>query len=942
MKINLSLKYWLRHKKRAFTIIFAVTVSMAALTCAAFLARSSSVAYLESLLDISGAYDIQFVDVSPETLAAYQTDARFSTVGTLYRGGSVFSLNGKEFCYGALDDSAVALYHSTPSEGRYPQKSGEITACRSFFEANGCSPQVGASLPLSLYDKNGRLFREGTFTIVGILDDRNWRQLIEKGSYVFPNVFFHKSDIPQDSACDLLANYAFSADVNVEQINEELSQKGIEFYEGNRIMMMNTVSLVPIYEFSENALYNALGTAHKDFYAYALIPTFAFVVMFVAFISICNVVASSLSERKHQLAMLRCIGMSWEKVFQMALAEAICMVFAGIVAGFVIGVTSYLLILTIQGEVLNLPVYPSFSVNPVIKATTINPYLFPAAACFVCSFLAITLPYLTLLRKSTVEGLHSNHTVALGRRRGTRNKFALLGKLSGGLAQNISLFLIVVAIVWSAVFGYTYFMAQSDLDNQTYTFQLEENRLLGFDYFAQRDFYSAVCGPAQLNRHGSGIPPELADEITASDFIEKFLSCIEVKSTKIVFRQEEINKETLTALSPANLDNAKQEELEELHEKSLDVQGYQDEELLFNIPTIGVTDSELELLSKYLIDGTFDIEKLQSGEEIWILRTTETDPFPLRQKLSMTDVVIDDAVVEEFDFSSGYVPEGYEPTFYYDYTTYENMKDMPGYAFGTRCDYEVEVGGHLKIDDKEIAEFFQTSGLVGNCGFLIICSENALSKWGLPDRNYTKLGVLLKEDAQIADFEQLWYRIIGNSKEVSSQSHASIIRQMHNAEATNMSIYFSIIMIVVILGLVGVINSISLRVRRKLYSYSVLRAMGLSKTGLVSLILRQGIGYVLIGAITSILPLGVFELFRQIAIAYGNADSGMLLPEGDRFNIPWYSLFPSRIELFAQPLIPIILIVFLSVCLIVLVSNVLPAIWVAKKNITDALRNDDF
>lgn len=942
MKLFLSFKYWIRHKKRAFSIVFAVAVSMAALTCAAFLARSSSVANLESQLDISGNYDVLLPDVSQDMLARYQKDERFSASGVLYRGGSVFSSNGMEFCYGSLDESAIDLYHSTPAEGRYPQKSGEITACRSFFEADGCYPKIGASLPLSLYDRDGNLCKEGTFTIVGILDDRNSRQLTGKDGYVFPNVFVHQSDIPQgDGGIDLLADYEFSTDI--AKLKEEFSQRGVEFYDGSRIMMMNAAALVPITEISEKALYNALGSAHKDFYAYALIPVFSFIVLFAAFVSICNVVASSLSERKRQMAMLRCIGMSKGSVFQMAFTEAACMIFAGMAVGFVIGMAFYLLILNVQGTVLGLQVYPAFFVNPVIAATTVNPYLFPAAACFACSLLAILLPYVVFLHKSSIEGLHEGHAAVWRRRTGRKHKSALFGKLSGGLAQNISLFLIVVVIVWSSVFGYTYFLAQSAVDNQHYEKLLEDTRLMGFDYFAERNFDTAVCGSAQLNRHSSGITPQLAGEIAASDCVEQFLSCIEAKSTKAVFNQKEIDDKTLAALSPVSLDHQVQKGLEELHEKSLAVQGYQDDELLFNIPTIGAADSDLERLSEYLTDGEAGLEKLGSGEEVWILRTTGTDPFALGQKLSMTDVVIEDPTVEAYDFSSGYIPEGYEPHFYYDDTEYENMKHQPGYAFGKRCDYEVTVGGHLDITDEKLAAFFQTNGLAGDCGFLILCSENALAKWGLPDRNKTKLGVVIKEDASITDFEQLWYRMIGNSKEVSCQSQSAIIRQMHDVEAMNMSIFFSIIIIVVILGLVGMIDSINLRVRRKLYSYSVLRAIGLSKAGLILVILRQGISYVLIGAMTSILPLVVFEWFRKRADAYNNTGAAaMLLSENGRYNIPWQRLFPTRVELFAQPLIPIVLTAFLFVCLIMLVSNVLPAVWVTKKNITDALRNDDF
>lgn len=941
MKINLSLKYWSKHKKRAFSVIFAIAVSMAALICATFLARSSSVAYLESQLDIGGNYDVIFPKIAENWLAYYKNDDRFSAAGTLYRSGKIFSPTGTEFFFGALDNNtAVDLYHSTPETGRYPQKSGEITACHSFFEANGCYPEIGATLFLTLYDQDGVYFKEGEFTIVGILDDKNTRVLFEKDDYVFPQVFLSLEDIPQNSDQDLIADYALSADIR--HMKEEFQEQEIEFYDGTRIMMMNTVALVPITEISEKNLYDFLGVAHKDFYAYALIPIFSSVVLFVAFVSICNAVSTSLSERKYQLAMLRCIGMDNVNVMKMALTESLCMVLAGMGIGFILGIAAYVIILAIQGTFLNLNVYPAFSVNPVIEATTVNPYLFPTAVCFVCSFSAILIPYLIQLHKSPTEGLRSNSPAAPKRILIIKNKSYILGKLSGGLQQNLSLFIIVIVVVWSSVFGYSYFSAQSVVDNQTYQLMLENSRLMGLDYLAERDFYTATCGNAQLNRHGSGISPELAEKIAAFDSVKSFFACIEARSTKAFFSADELSDEALMTLSSVNLDNSIPEGLEELYEKSLRTQGYLDSEVLFNIPTIGVSDSELEFLAEYIADGNINMEKLRSGEEVLILRTTGTDPFSVGQTLSMTDVVIDDPIIEEYDFTTGYVPDGYEPHFYYDYTDYTDMANMPGYAFGTRCDYTVTVGGHIEISDHDIAQFFQTQGLIGDCGFNILCSEIAFSKWGLPDRNYTKLGVSLEDHAHIADFEKLWYSIMGNSKDISSTSQAFIIRQMNNVEASNISIFFSIIAIVVILGLVGMSNSINLRVRRQLHAYSILRAVGYSKADLVFMILRQGLIYVLIASITSFIPLWIFELFRKKAIVYAASDPGVILAENGRFNIPWYSLFPKRIELFDQPLILIVPMIFIIVCFIILISNVLPAIWVVRKNITDALKNDDF
>ncbi|MDE7222469.1 MAG: ABC transporter permease [Acetatifactor sp.] len=799
-------------------------------------------------------------------------------------------------------------------------------------------------MDLELCDFEGNVIQKSEFTIAGVLENERGtninRSFDGRISYTFPQVFLYCGDMPENSARDLLANYAVGTDI--QQMKREWEDKGIAFYNGGRIMMLNVTAFAPLTEISEAGLNEALGEAQKDFYAYALIPTFSGIVLIVAFVSVYNVISTSLSERKRQLAMLRCIGMERRQTVRLALAETLFMVISGMVIGFALGVAVYISILAFQKSV-GIIVYPAFRVNNVIRATTVNPYVFPAVSCFICSFLAVLLPYIKELNSSPIEGMQRDDPITHGKPLGIKSRGAVLGKMSGGVRQNLSCFIIILIVSWAAVFGYSYFSSQSVLDNRVYRLRLEDSQLMGLDFLAQRDFYSANCGSAQLNRHSSGISPEFAARIYESNDAKTVYSMIEAKSTKAVYRVNEADKDILEAISTVNLDNIVQTGLEELYEKSLRTQGYLEDEELFNIPTVGVSADTLDLLTQYLIDGNIDKEKLLSGEEVLLLQTTEYSPYSVGDRIPMTDVVIDDPAAEEFDFSHGYVPEGYEPDFYFQYTDNGNPDSYPGYAFGQRCDYEVTVGGHIVISDPEIAAFFYTEGLVGDCGFNILCATNAFSQWGLPDRNYSRLGVRLAEDANAERFDELWYSVIGSSRETGSTSVAAIRRQMNSVTRTNISIFYAMIVIVIILGLMGIMNATNLRIRRQLRTYSVLRAVGFSKRGLMAMILKQGLVYAAVGSVTSFIPLSFFELVRRNAIAATNAGVGiMLTAQNGRMDIPWQSLFPRYIELFAQPVPLIICAVFGMMCMIILLSNVIPATWIARKNITEALRNDDF
>ncbi|MCH5207068.1 MAG: ABC transporter permease, partial [Oscillospiraceae bacterium] len=628
--------------------------------------------------------------------------------------------------------------------------------------------------------------------------------------------------------------------------------------------------------------------------------------MITAFVSISSVMSTSLSERKRQLAMLRCIGMEKRKGLLMALGESLVMVSIGIAAGFLVGIGAYLLTLFIQKELLEMHVYYAFTVHPVIAATTVDPYILPAAACFITGFLATLIPYLIELNKSPVEGLHDNTKSRSKPGIRVKGKAAVLGKISGGFKQNISFFIIVTVVIWAAVFGYSFFAAQTEINTRSQRDKLDAE-LMGLDYLAQRSEFYAL-GNAQLNRHNLGLSPESVNVFSDNNNVETVFAAIEAKSTKAVYNSETVDKEIANALSSTNSYNQVLiGDMGQLKE-TMSAQGYLENEVLYNIPTLGVSEETLDMLSEFIIEGSYNKEKLLSGEEILILNTSRNSPYSVGDIIPMTDIVIDEPEFEEFDFSYGAVPENAVPSFYYVFPDDPVRYEWPCYAFGTRQDYSVTVGGIVNITDENIRSFFRTDGLVGNCGFNILCADSALEKWGLPDRNPTKLGVKLSKNANLADFEKLWFSVIGSSSKVGSSSVTAIRRGLNTIERSNMSIFAAVIITVVILGLVGIVNSVNLRVRRGLRSYSTLRAVGLPKKGLIALIMRQGLIYAVMGAITSLIPLGVYEAFRRTAQEFISNGGGSIGFDADgRYVYKWQHNFPTHIELWKQPIFLIIL-----------------------------------
>ena len=951
MKINLSLKYWLNHRLRAFSVILAVAVAMMALTCTAFLVRGASATHLEGILEGVGLEDFTLIGVDSVTLNKYKSDDRIDESGILHRDGKIIISGETEFVLGAMTKECAPIYYFPFEEGGYPEKSGEIAVTRTMLEALAYPVSVGITIKVDIYDFDNNFIENREFTVSGVLKDqsdyyfepiRKTRQYpaypYNANYYAGPTVFLHPDDLSKNAKTDLLLVSAKSE--NYYSLLSEFIENKIDYVLGSKITQINIITESRTGSTEEEML-ESLKFANPDEYTRTLIPVFTAVAMIVAFVSIFSVISTSLAERRRQLSMLRCIGMTKKKAFLMLVSETLVMVMIGLSIGCVLGIGAYLATFFVQKNLLGMETYLAFSVHPAVASVTVSPYVFPLVSCFICGTLAILIPSLIELYKSPIEGLQDKSGTKKRTLFKLNNSSLLIGKISGGILRNLSYYIIVIVVVWSGVFGCTYFKARTDFATKTLKKELD-TELFGVDYLANRtDFYP--LGNAQLNRHFLGIPPKYAEKITNLSNVEKAFKAIEIRSTKVIFERGGLDKETEKAISSVNTANAISMGLDDLFYKTLEFQGYSENEVLYNIPTVAVTTEIFEELSKYLVEGEINIDKLRSGEEVLVVKSENSELFSVGDTVSMTDVVIEDKAAEEYEFQRGGVPEGAEISFYFNYP--DEVRDdlvSPGYAFGERKDFTVKVGGVLEFGDDAISGFFKTTSLIGDCNFQFICDENAVLEWRLPDRNYTKLGVKIKDNADVDEFEKIWFEVVRNSKRVSSNSVSKIRRELNNTENANASIFLAIIITVVILGLVGIVNSANLRVRKGLRSYSTARALGLSKNKLMGIIMRQGVICTFCGAISSLIPLSVYELFRQSASEYVNSVGMVQVNEKGGLLWTWQDNFPYFIVLWNQPLYFIIPMVFVAVCAVIIISNIIPARWIARKNITEALRNDDF
>ncbi|MFA5675170.1 MAG: FtsX-like permease family protein, partial [Christensenellales bacterium] len=708
---------------------------------------------------------------------------------------------------------------------------------------------------------------------------------------------------------------------------------------------------------SEASLIADLSDAQKDFNAQVLIPVITMLTLIITFLSTYDVVSTSMEERSRQFGLLRCMGMTQKSVFLRLAAEALAFVLASMLIGFIIGVFIYWLIITIQINVFEMRTFYAFNVHKVIDAITLNPYAYPLIAGFVCAFAAVLMPAFRHIFLSPLEifsGLRHSKKIKAYRPRQSAMRL-LSGRLHSKLVQNLTTVIIVITLMSAGFFGFLYFSAQAESSNSGYQKALKNANLHGLDYLAAKDFNKASCGAAQLNLHGTGMREKELQKLKNSGYADKIRYAIEAKSTKAVYTESEENTKIINAIEGCGL-HPWYDFLIDLHNKSLLHQGYAENERLFNIPTVGISKEGLEELKGFLAKGSINYDALAAGEEVLILEVEGkgiTNPYNIGDIITMTDAVIDNIDVENYDFSSGMIPEGLEPHFYYVYTNPDASPELgedgkpveiSGYAFGKRNDYTVKVGGRLVVTDETLAQFYFSEPLQGDCGFNFLCHKDAFEYWGLPDRNYTKVGAALGNAGNIEAFDRIWFSAMGNSRDMISVSTADIRISMRDSVYVNMSTFFAMIVMLVALGLVGIVNTIKLRMRKQAQTFSMLRAIGMRITDIKMLVVRQNLRYPLIGALLCWIPVAVFEAVKRYIydMLESGVYSGMIAPVNGKIQFPWYKSFPLHIDLLKQPLVPAFLITFAVMTLIMVIASLLPIRWLGKQSIVETIRRDDF
>lgn len=297
--------------------------------------------------------------------------------------------------------------------------------------------------------------------------------------------------------------------------------------------------------------------------------------------------------------------------------------------------------------------------------------------------------------------------------------------------------------------------------------------------------------------------------------------------------------------------------------------GYEKSSTLFRERIISLNDEMLEILTPYIIDGNIDIGELKMGDKIIFCtninnhQITEGDTFILSQIVN-------------------------------------------GYMFSK----EVEIATVVLLPENR-ADLYKIYGKS------FIWHHDAFGEVGL-DVNYSDIRIELKDSTKSGDIKSRIHDVVSlNTDETNKMTVWSGIEENEIYRNTGRLTRLFIYIIVFIMGFYALINIISyfnLRIRERLQLYGVMRAIGMTKYQLISMIQIEAAHFALISVLLGVgLSILVFIAFHRIPA------KGISV-----FNVIPYSS---------------ILITSTGLIIIVLLSVLLPVMQIFKQSEVDEIRS---
>lgn len=872
-----SLQYWKKNNIKYLSILFTIMIGIAAIFTSACLIKSRKITELEETLNNGGCYDLAIYDVSEELKEELKRDARIETAGILYDLGSLENENGIRCTVGAMENqSTEEMVHLSAIEGRYPEKEGEIAIDRISLQCMGVQPKLGEVLQVSKKDADGNVLGEVGYVVVGLIEQtymaengqiytrRNYTSESAEGYIKIDCPFAYVSVQERDSFGKntkehLFANVKTGEDYDDDTLRKELLEKygaAIEL-DYNRYTRSHYADTLLGYAATEdgsmetaNGYLSALkriGTSStdKDFLAKYMIPVFSILIAITVFISLYEAFGHYFFVRKRELGIYRCVGMSKALMMKFLFGELGIVILPGIFGGLLLGYVAYRAIVRGIKIIGGATILSAFELEPYfapfIKAATPDPFFYSLGVVGIAAVLVFGIQLWRVRRLSPLEACTQDRIVS--------REYRKYQRLFG---LNVVLLLVSISL------GYLFFSTETRYENGLLQNRAEESLYQKSDYMMEKNTEYSLLSNGRELRHDAGISEESLEKLKLAEETEQFYAVIQCKGTQLVENTDGA-KQTLAASLLEDViefewgeDDPNYENMKLRYERDRSRTGFTEKESLYHLPVCATSQEEIEGFAAEVTDGAVHMEQINKGEEIVVAYHGEKPKVSVGETLHMTEVVYPvEADVSPGFFANGLLEEA-EP----DYADAYGVQ----YCVGRRKDFSVKVGAILYVADDHLWDFYMVDN---ESGINLLTTVKGLEQWELPDENYTKVSVKLKEKSDVDAFEAIWYQTLTDGKIMKMQSLEKLKGEIRQNSAVNYTIFSAMAVLLFVVSLFGMGNILTMQIVSENKRNSVLRALGMRKAELKWRLIKEQLGGLTSGCVLAVLETGILLHIRD-------------------------------------------------------------------------------
>lgn len=805
--IFILLKYWKKHLKSAFALIFSGALLTAIVFTMLMSAREECVRYYHNVFDQEGHFDIIIANSNDELLSRVTESKKTYDYGVI----NVFGEMGYRenwFTYGTISDEHD-LWHVPLDEGRMPETENEIAAVGSVLDAFYWVGKCGGTITL-----DGK-----EYTVTGIInsDYGTLRPVcnpflppelqpiveISNSPYRIPLIFVGKSDEAPLYRIDLIGGF-FAPDITDNEFEESVNY----LYElvGYEDRWFDC-------KCDSNILYARIHTQPTKF-----LMIITWIGAAISALSVYSVLRMIFIERRGRIEILKRIGMPKRGIYKMYALE--CAGFAVIqtLVGLLAGLAAYGGIWLFKTGALGEKPYSAFTDLAIVYEKTSDPVFFACVVSIVVAVAAYLINVLTAKTKTKAPGKNTKP-------RSLYRCFTAAFRQSKITAvQLISLTL----ICFSAIMGYMFYTdngkeitaplayVPSKVSYYANGFDMEKNNIAEY-YFSATPTVNILghmnnkpihSFPFIMDDFSGGFNDELVARLPEGSFITGNLEQTFIASDDAYVYFDEIDlsnevvRETFLEFSDKEFGNFFDEG--ELGSKKM-----------YRIFTKLAPSSAINRLSENVTAGSIDFNALNRGEEILLVYNSQKPPFEVGESIMI-----------------------------YSAAAMEN-----GYGISELTAAKVKIAALIRIpDDMGEIERYTVLG-EEECNFLT--TAKGAQAMGFPGTAYTELYSPKEIDGSI----------FPSSARMQFQS----LSQMKRSNVIDLIARYSgvtlILLLMSLLGFSGYFNGIGLKINQKKYEISIFRAVG---TPMLNIRKRMFLESIKIPAAASVLSYGMVKFTQLI------------------------------------------------------------------------------